>query len=409
MKRERFYSKRDNWLRQYQYASLLLLGFSITANAATYPFEGYWGENEDCSIESASAQYTAEYMRFNLQGCDYSEAYGEVKQVAANHWKIQATCLVPFTEEDENGETWRGNRDVDSLIELKINNNQLTESWVIDYEGYDKEPTVTEYYRCQDNKTSEEENSTTNNTLKQAKALFEQAEQLNFRAELAEPPSAAEKKQIYRLYQAAYDAGYKQAAGALGIATLYGYNQADIKDAQPDWDKAELGSIEKNPKYCIALYKRASDLGDHQATMRLGIILSKQAFFSYKEMSEEHLPLNSMLTIDEMWALHKEASQFDEMVDIPRGLALLKKAAKAGNLVAWKVLAKYYYVQKEKNLEREEYYLYEGAKRGNGELLAQLAERFGDISDTAGKEKNIPIPDLYERCPRHFTEENHAS
>jgi len=295
-----------------------------------------------------------------------------------------------------------------------------------------------------------EESNTTKITLEQAKALFEQAEQLNFRAELDEPPSPAEKKEIYRLYKSAYDAGYKKAAGALGIAILYGYNKNEKE--QPDWDKAEslfqeglrlndtramrgmalmyrsgLGSVEQNPEYCIALYKRASALGDHQATLRLGIMLSGQMVYSYKEISEEHLPVNYSLKIDELLPLFEEIRQFDEMMDVPRGLALLEQAAEAGNLVAWKILADYYSSSKEKNPEREEYYLHEGAKRGNGKLLILLATReekhslldacyfelfkqlYGSVFEPAGKEKNIPIPDLDERCPRHLTEENHAS
>jgi len=469
--KKQFDTPHSSGLRKYPYANLPLLGWllscSIVASAQTYPFEGYWGDDSDCSIENASAQYTSEYTRFNMLQCDYSGIYGKIEPIAPNRWKIQATCLVPFTEEDENGETWRGNRDIDSLFELTLNGNQLTKSEIIDTEENNQEPDIIEYYRC-NNTQAEEKDHAEKITVEEAKDLFELAEHLSFRAELAEPPSAAEKKQIYRLYQAAYDGGYKKAAGALGIATLYGYNQAGNKDAQPDWDKAAglfqegialndtramrglalmyrkgLGSIEQKPTYCIALYERASDLGDPQAIMRLGIILSKQTDTSYKEMSEEHLPLISPLPNNDEWReLYEEARQFDEMVDIPRGLALLEQAAKAGNLTAWKVLARYYYVHsKEKNLEREEYYLYEGAKRGNGELLAELAMRFvgrsnedlasdltieeryrlyecystlfqqlyGDFSDTAGKEKNIPIPDLYERCPRYFTEENHAS
>jgi len=306
------------------------------------------------------------------------------------------------------------------------------------------------------------EENRANITPEQAKALFEQAEQLNFRAELDEPPGAAEKKEIYRLYKTSYDAGYKKAAGALGIAILYGYNKNEKE--QPDWDKAEslfqegirlndtramrgmalmyrdgLGSVGQNPEYCIALYKRASALGDHQATMRLGAILSGQMHLSYKEMSEEKLPFLGIQDIDKGMAFAKTAHKFDEMIDTPRGLALLEQAAEAGSLSAWHILSRYYGLLG-KNPKLEEYYLHEGAKKGSGAMLGRLAGRFsfsspdfasdltseekfrlsecyfqlfahlyGDIFEPAGKEKNIPIPDLDERCPRHLTEENHAS
>jgi len=305
-----------------------------------------------------------------------------------------------------------------------------------------------------------EENSA-NITPEQAKALFEQAEQLNFRAELDEPPSTAEKKEIYRLYKTAYDAGYKKAAGALGIATLYGYDKDDKE--QPDWDKAEslfqegirlndtramrgmalmyrdgLGSVEQNPEYCIALYKRASALGDHQATMRLGAILSGQMYLSYKEMSEEKLPFFRGQDIEKGMAFAKTAHKFDKIIDMQNGLTLLEQAAEAGNLSAWSILSRYYGLGK--NPKLEEYYLSEGAKRGSGAMLVRLAGKFsfsssdfapdltseekfrlskcyaqlfahfyGDLFEPAGKEKNIPIPDLDERCPRHLKEENHAS
>jgi len=130
------------------FLSGVLVGFSIAASATTYPFEGYWGEDKNCSTENASVQYTAEYMRVYLNGCSYTDIYGKVQQLDVNHWRIQATCLLPVTVEGEDGETWRNHGDVDALIELELNDHRLTERLVFDHEQYDPEPRLSEYYRC---------------------------------------------------------------------------------------------------------------------------------------------------------------------------------------------------------------------------------------------------------------------
>jgi len=128
--------------------SVALVGFSIAANATTYPFEGYWAEDKHCSTANAVVQYTAEYMRVYLNECSYTGVYGKVEQLDTNHWRIQATCFLPVTVEDEDGETRRHHGDVDALIELELNDQRLSERLVLDHDQYDPEPQVSEYYRC---------------------------------------------------------------------------------------------------------------------------------------------------------------------------------------------------------------------------------------------------------------------
>jgi len=127
----------------YKLLFSLLLGFSIQAHAQPYLFEGYW-----CN-ENFEREYSTDYVRFYGHGCDYSGIYGKVEQVNPDHWKINATCLVSFTDEDENGETFRGNRDAETYIELTLNNNKLIESWIYDFDQPNAVPEVSEYQRCE--------------------------------------------------------------------------------------------------------------------------------------------------------------------------------------------------------------------------------------------------------------------
>jgi len=118
------------------------------ASVTTWPFEGFWGEDKDCTEENARVEYGADYNRFSLMGCSWDDEYGKMEQIAPNHWKIEATCLLPFWWEDEDGESFRGNRDVDSLIELTIENDRLIETRSFQHEDYDPEPSVEHFYRC---------------------------------------------------------------------------------------------------------------------------------------------------------------------------------------------------------------------------------------------------------------------
>jgi len=276
MKRERFYIQRNNWLRKYKYASLLLLGFSITANAATYPFEGRWGWNKDDCVYGRAVEYTHQYMRNNLLHCGYVK----VEQTTLHQWKIQATCEVPVNQENGSGKTAWHTRTVDSLIELTIQDNRLTESLTSYSAQKTKEAITTEYYYCI--KSVGEENSQHNKAsqlFKQAnqlrfyreltgiqsiyqayeiylnykeayeagyqepKVLYEQAKALHFYGELV-GLTTEQANEIYRLYQAAYDAGHPQAVGALALATMQSYNKSHYLE-EPDWEKVFTPEIEE--------------------------------------------------------------------------------------------------------------------------------------------------------------------
>jgi len=130
-------------------AAALLACAALPAAAQPYGFEGIWMSVENCTEPARSAEYFSDPVRFNiLHGCEFDR----VEKVAPQRWKIDATCLVSFTEADEDGEAVRHNRDVENAIELHLYDNGRCMTETITYDkslGHDK-PEVTEHYRCKE-------------------------------------------------------------------------------------------------------------------------------------------------------------------------------------------------------------------------------------------------------------------
>jgi len=382
----------------------LLLACSMPASAEHHPFEGYWGTDQNCTIESASVKYTSIYRQSELNECIYSGSSSMLQQTRPNQWKIQAQCLAPSSEGNSGGSAVRGNRGVLASIVLELDNHRLTERLVMNI-GQDnqQDPVVTEYYRCdREDRIPTEDTGATDITPEQARALFERAEQLYQHIEQGNPPVPSEKRQIYRLYRTSYEAGHTQAAVGFGMVTLFGYDKTG-EDEPPDWDKAARllregvalgdtramrglammywegnGSIEPDARQIMALYERAHALGDPKATSLLGMILTGQAFSAYFSAVNHEQFLYSAAFDIEAPITSKAINQFNDMVDIPRGLSLLEQAAEGGNLPAWGILAEYY-EKKEENLERFIHYLREGAKRGHKGLLQRFSDVIGSV------------------------------
>jgi len=389
----------------------LLLSFSIYSSATTYPFEGYWGTDKSCTKFDAPVEYHSKHARLSdWLKCYYSEEdNGKVEQIAANHWKIQTFCWLPLSKEEQQAEPWRPfMQPVGSGIELIIEDNRLTQSLFVHNKQGNKNPAVNLYYRCsEDGNIKPEENKTTL-TAEQAKALFERAERLYFSA-LPEDcfcRSSAEKNEIYRLYQQAYEAGYLQATAGLGMAVLFGYNKIH-EEAEPDWDKAQsllqegvalndtramrglatlywdkVRSLEEGAEKAqsiVALYEQAHALGDPQATLLLGTILSGDYYSAYFATRDEMDRYNANFGASVSLGIAVKAKDtFDEITDIPRGLALLEQTAEAGQLDTFRILTEHYQNKEEgsseETVERFIYYMREGAKRGHPGLLMQLSE-----------------------------------
>jgi len=427
----------------------LLLACSMPASAEyyNYPFTGYWGTDENCSVESASVKYTSIYRQFNLMKCNYT-GRGRIQPTKPNQWHMEVwqACLTPVTGEDGNGNAGHSQRGELASIVLELNNHRLTERLTMDIGQGNRSSSVTEYYRCdREDQILTEETGTTDITPEHARALFERAEQRYLDVEQGNLPVPSEKRHIYRLYRTSWEAGHRQAVGGFGMATLFGYDKTG-EDEQPDWDRAASllqqgvalgdtramrglammywqgnGSIQRDPEKIMALYEQASALGDPKATVLLGMILTDQAHSAYHSAVSKEQSLYNAAFDFENPGIPPTVDQFDHMVNHQRGLSLLEQAAEDGHLDAWNELAEYYGAQDgEDNIERFIHYLREGAKRGHKGLLkalsdiigplarvdhfpqvakAQINQCLGYIARQMAQREMTPAPELDERCP----------
>ncbi|WP_182417655.1 tetratricopeptide repeat protein [Bartonella sp. HY038] len=204
-----------------------------------------------------------------------------------------------------------------------------------------------------------------------------------------------------------YRLGYKKAAGALGFSLIYAPELVyDRTYPNPDFDYIfklfeegralkdvetirglafmyrEGRSVPRDDKKMIELYEEAAALGDNQAQYLLGAFYSGQSILFYYLIQPDRVPFKD--------------------VDKEKGLNWLKKAANNGNLYAWEMLAKYY-DREEHNPKLQEYYLREGAKHGNKNLLIELSSMYrnskffpiADLSDADRKRLDACVINLY--------------